>query len=263
MPVVSLLTDFGTRDGYVGAMKGVLLARDPGLTLVDVSHEIPPGDIAAASYVLGQAARWFAVESVHLVVVDPGVGSARRALALRCEGRFYVGPDNGVFSCVFASRARIDVHEISAPRFAPADASPVFHGRDVFAPAAAHLAGGGLLRELGPAVDPGSLVQRPWPAPELGGPRWRGEVVHIDRFGNLITNVPAPAEPLALLPAHGRVWAGKREIHFGRTYSDVPAGELIALFGSAGLLEIALNGGSAAASLRLDRGAVVEFAPLG
>ena len=262
---VALLTDFGTRDGYVGAMKGVLLSRAPAVALIDVSHEIPAGDVSAAAYVLSQAAPHFPAGTVHLVVVDPGVGSERRALALGSQGQFYVGPDNGVFSWVLAADPECRAHQISDPRFAPAAASPVFHGRDVFAPAAAHLARGGGLHELGAALDPRELVRCDGPAPQRHGERWSGAVIHVDRFGNLVTSLALAAE-LGLpgeKPCAARAWVGEREVRFARTYSDVAPGELVALRGSSGLLEIACNGGSAAAVLGIGRGAVVHFAPFG
>jgi S-adenosylmethionine hydrolase len=260
---VALLTDFGWRDGYVGALKGVLLSRAPALTLVDVSHEIPAGDVSAAAYVLSQAAPWFPAGTVHLVVVDPGVGSERRALALASKGQFYVGPDNGVFTLVLAADPHCQAHQISAPRFAPAEASPVFHGRDVFAPAAAHVACGGALHELGPALPPGELVRRDWPPAQREGERWSSAVIHVDGFGNLVTSLALPVEfsRSGEKLAAARVWVGAREIRFARTYGDVAPGELVALRGSSGLLEIACNGGSAAARLGVERGAVVHFAP--
>jgi len=259
-PIVTLLTDFGLRDGYVGAMKGVLLqqAGVVGLQLVDLTHEIVPGAIAAGAYVLHQAARWFPAGTVHLAVVDPGVGSARRGLACRIGDHFFVGPDNGLFTHVLGSGAPpCEAHAIVASRFARAEASPVFHGRDIFAPAAAHLAAGGALAELGPAAPTGSLVRLPWPEPEADAGELRGSVVHVDHFGNLITKLPV---------ASGGGLGGMAEIHGQslrvlRTYSDAPRGALLAVGGSSGLLEIARNGGSAAEALGAGPGAVVKWRP--
>jgi S-adenosylmethionine hydrolase len=252
--LVTLLSDFGVADGYVGAMKGAILARAPSLALVDLSHAIEPGDIDAASVVLAQAAPHFPAGTVHLAVVDPGVGSERRALACRIGSHFYVAPDNGLLSGVLES-ARIEaVHVISDPRFAPRDASPVFHGRDIFGPAAAHLALGGPLEALGPALDPQKLVRRVLPAPERAGDAWIARVQHVDRFGNLITNLALPAETAA-----GTARVGSHQIAFARTYSSVPPGTLLALRGSSGQLEIARSGASAAQELRIGRGAVVEW----
>ena len=159
--VVTLLTDFGLRDGYVAAVKGKLLAREPDLRIVDISHEIPPGDIDAAAYVLLQAAPHFAADTVHLVVVDPGVGGERRGLAARLGPHFFVAPDNGVLSRVLELSAASAVHEISSDEVVAGAASPVFHGRDVFAPAAAFLAGGGAIASLGSPLPSDSLVRIP------------------------------------------------------------------------------------------------------
>jgi S-adenosyl-L-methionine hydrolase (adenosine-forming) len=259
-PVVTLLTDFGQRDGYVGAMKGVVLARSGalGVQMVDLTHGITPGAIAEAAYVLHQAARWFPKGTVHLAVVDPGVGSARRPLACRIGEQFFVGPDNGLFTHVLGGGALpCRAHSIAAPEFAPSDASPVFHGRDIFAPAAAHLVSGGGLAALGPAIPPESLVRLPWPEPQTEGDALRGSVVHVDHFGNLITNVPV---------ASGGVLEGYAEIQGQsvrvlRTYSDAPRGALLAVAGSSGLLEIACNGASAAEALGVGLGAVVKWRP--
>jgi S-adenosylmethionine hydrolase len=254
--LVTLLSDFGLADGYAGAMKGAILAREPGLALVDLTHAIPPGDIDAGSVALAQAAPHFPAGTVHLAVVDPGVGSERRALACRIGAHFYVAPDNGLLSAVLELAPLEAVREISDPRFAPREASPVFHGRDIFGPAAAHLAVGGPLEALGPALDPQKLVRRSVSAPERAGDAWLARVQHVDRFGNLITNLRLPLETAA-----GTARVGSHRIAFARTYSAVPPGALLALRGSSGQLEIACNGASAADELRIGRGAVVEWRP--
>ena len=250
--LVTLLTDFGTRDGYVGAVKGVLLARRPELRLVDIAHEIPPGDVAAAAWVLLQAAPHFPADTVHLAVVDPGVGSARRALAARVGDQFYVAPDNGLLTHVLDLSAERAVHEITSPLLAPPDASPVFHARDVFAPAAASLACGDPIHGVGAAVPEDALV-RLVPEPRREGELLVGAVLHVDRFGNLIANlrVDASAGGLALLKG--------REVPLRRTYSDVAPGELVALRGSSGFLEVACNGGSAAEHVGAGRGDVIRL----
>jgi S-adenosylmethionine hydrolase len=250
--IVTLLTDFGSSDGYLGAMKGAILARQPELRLVDLSHEIPAGDIRAAAYVLLQAAPHFPDGTVHLVVVDPGVGTDRAALACRAGSQLYVGPDNGVLSWVLEGATDLVIHAISEPDFAPAEASSVFHGRDIFGPAAAHLAAGGALGELGEPRESGSLVRLPVGARRRGDV-WTGAVIHIDRFGNLISDIPA-SEPL-----RGSAEIAGRSIPAGRTYGDVPGGELLAVCGSSGRLEVACNGASAAALLGAARGDVIIF----
>ena len=251
--LVTLLTDFGSRDGYVAAVKGALLARAPDLRIVDVTHEIAPGDIQAAAFVLSQAAPGFPHDTVHLVVVDPGVGSARLALAGCIGAQLYVAPDNGVLGFVLAADEPGPFHAIESAAFASADASPVFHGRDVFAPAAAFLAQGGHPGELGRALRVPDLVRLPGPGPRVDGGETRGSIIHVDRFGNLISDVPLAAAP----PAGAVVELAGREIALARSYSDVEHGVLVALRGSSGLLEIAVNAGSAAADLGARRGDVV------
>jgi len=253
--LITLTTDFGLRDGYVAAMKGAILSSSPELRLIDVTHELPPGGIAAAAYVLRQAAPFFPAGTVHLVVVDPGVGSGRRGVACRCGSQLYVAPDNGVLSAVLESEPPLRAHEISRPQLWRKDPSPVFHGRDVFGPVAAHLAGGGDLGEVGEAIDPASLIRAPWPEPRLQGDVWTGAVIYVDRFGNLVTSVPL--EPGST--GAGSVEIGDRRLELARTYSDVPDGELLALRGSSGLLEIACNGGSAARMLGAKPGHVITF----
>jgi S-adenosyl-L-methionine hydrolase (adenosine-forming) len=252
--LLTLLSDFGLAEGYVGAMKGAILTREPALALVDLTHAIAPGDIDAASVALAQAAPHFPAGTVHLAVVDPGVGSERQALACRIGSHFYVAPDNGLLSGVLELAPVEAARAIADPRFAPRDASPVFHGRDIFGPAAAHLAVGGPLEALGPALDPQKLVRRSLPAPERAGDAWIARVRHVDRFGNLITNLALPAETSA-----GSARVGPHRIAFARTYSAVVPGALLALRGSSGQLEIARNGASAAEELRIGRGAVVEW----
>jgi len=250
--IVTLLTDFGSSDGYVGAMKGAMLARQPELRLVDLTHEIAPGDVVAAAYVLLQAAPHFPDGTVHLVVVDPGVGTERAALACAARSQLYVGPDNGVLSWVLEDAVDLVVHAISGPVFAPGQASAVFHGRDIFGPAAAHLAAGGVLSELGGRLDSSSLVRLERRARRDGNVR-TGTVVHVDRFGNLISDIPAAS------PLRGSVELAGRSIPVGRSYADVPRGELLALCGSSGRLEVACNGGNAAQLLGAARGDVIVF----
>lgn len=253
-PVVTLLTDFGVRDGYVGAVKGVLLTLCPGAQVVDVSHEIPPGDVDAGAYVLRQSARFFPPSAVHLAVVDPGVGSGRRALAVEADGVRFVAPDNGLLTFVLESAAAVSAHSIESPVLLRDDPSDVFHGRDLFAPVAAHLARGGDVRSVGPPLDPATLVRRPWPPVSIEGSARTGAVVYVDRFGNLITNLSVrPGE------ARGEVELGDRRIPVRRIYADVPAGEAVALRGSSGLLEVACNGASARERLGVGVGAVITW----
>ncbi len=243
MPIITLLTDFGTSDSYVAEVKGVLLSGAPGATLVDVSHAVPQGNIATAAYLIGRTWRHFPKGTVHFIVVDPGVGSTRRAVAVGREGHFFVAPDNGVLTSVVGSGA--EVWTLAEPE----GASPTFHGRDLFAPAAARLAMGATLADVGALVlEPPVLLASP--IPQYEGKRVHGEVLHIDRYGNLVTTLTT-----AVVPAYATLESEDMEIGpIRRTFSDVGKGELLAYWGSSGLLEIAVRDGSAARRLGIGIG---------
>jgi hypothetical protein len=270
LPVVTVTTDFGTADGYVGTMKGVILSIAPDARLVDLSQDIAPQDVRQAAYVLHATYPFFPPRTVHLVVVDPGVGSARRAIALRTPKGTFVGPDNGVFSYIMAEQPVEAVVELADPRYQLPEVSHTFHGRDIFAPAAAHLAAGVPLDALGPPVpDPITL---PLPQLAIDAEAISGEVLHTDHFGNVITSIGrltwrSDAPGLTLEPAFrsgrealtlrddGRVRAGGRTIDgIHRAYASVERGELLALVGSGGFLEVAVREGSAAERLELRPG---------
>ncbi len=245
--IITLLTDFGTADGYVGEMKGVLATGAPGAALVDVAHDVAAQDVDGARLALARYWRRFPAGTVHIVVVDPGVGGARDALAVESEGRFLVGPDNGVLSpALLHANARC----VSLP--VPTSAAPTFHGRDVFAPAAARLAQGVALDALGdPHTDP--VVRRTPEAIRRTDGTMAGIVITVDRFGNAVTNLMARRG--------GVVEIAGRRVPLARTYSDVGAGAPLALVGSSGLVEIAVRDGSAAALLGLRRGMPVVLIP--
>jgi S-adenosylmethionine hydrolase len=251
MPLVTMTTDFGTCDGYVGAMKGVILRLAPGTRIVDISHDVPPQDVQAAAYILLQAAREFPPGTIHLAVVDPGVGGKRREIIVD-DGKFrWVGPDNGIFSLACPSVR--SGFEIAAPTFRAPVVSATFHGRDIFAPAAARLAAGAFPSEAGPRVLlEGSLGGRPL-LMSHSGRQITGHVVHVDRFGNLITNIPAES-----LPGQASVRIGSAEIPLvSLMYEAVAKGQLVAYVGSSDTLEIAVRDASAAAALSLGRGEAV------
>jgi S-adenosylmethionine hydrolase len=251
--IVTLLSDFGTRDGYVGALKGVILARFPAARVVDLAHELAPGDVAAASAVLGQSAPLFPPGTVHLAIVDPGVGTSRRGLAIGVGGAaHYVGPHSGIFSAVLLDRAG---------RGSRARERRLWRGRSrrsSTAETCSRPCGAprerGSLADVGPALAPESLVRLPArePVPEPDG--LRGEVVHVDRFGNLITNLRAPGPESA---GAATLLVADRELALARTYGDAAPGELLAVVGSSGRIEIAVNGGSAADALSSSVGSVV------
>ena len=250
--IVTLTTDFGTADGYAGAMKGVILAAFPIARIVDLAHELAPGDVAAASESRARAAPFFPPRTVHVAVVDPGVGTARRGLALSLGEQFYVGPDNGIFTGVLELGGPAAARALENWGLWRASVSPVFHGRDIFAPVAAHLAGGGEFRDVGPVVAVDGLARLPLPVASGDATELRGEVVHVDRFGNLVTNLRADeGSAAASVEIAGQVLA------LSRTYGDVAPGALVAVVGSSGRIEVAQNGGSAAAHLEGGRGLVV------
>jgi hypothetical protein len=260
----TLLTDFGAADYYVGAVKGVLLARAPGATVVDLGHEVAPGDVEGGAWLLAAAARWYPPGTVHLAVVDPGVGSARRMLAAAAGGMLFVGPDNGLLppaaEAAAGSAGGVEWRAVTREDLRLPGPGDTFHGRDRFAPAAAWLLAGGTLAGLGPAVaDP---VRLALPAPRRDGPPGEagtvlhGRVAWIDRFGNLVTDLPA--EWLGDRPCRAEV-AGRAAERRAGHYREIPPGEAAVLPGSLGTLELALDGDSLARRWRVARGAAVTI----
>ncbi len=245
-PPIALLTDFGVSDGYVGAMKGVILDILPWAQVVDVTHEIAPQNVRQAAFVLQMVAPFFPRATVYVVVVDPGVGTERRAIAVFTDRGVFVGPDNGVFSWIFKHRKVYEVRELANPYYMRTQISATFHGRDVFAPFAAHIAAGVPASSIGPTIEDPVLFEIPEPQ-VLSDGQIIGEVIHIDGFGNMITNIRE--EHLA----GGASWqfeiAGERIEDFHRAYGFAQEGELMALIGSQGYLEIAVRNGHAAQRL--------------
>jgi S-adenosylmethionine hydrolase len=257
-PVVALLTDFGVRDHYAGAVKGVILGICPDATLVDISHEVPPHDVLAASLELSACYRYFPAGTVFLVVVDPGVGSDRKPVAAEAGGYRFVAPDNGVLSAVFRECPPRRVVELSESRFARPAVSRTFEGRDRFAPAAAWIAAGVDLESLGPVLADYRRLAIPDPA--AFGDEVRGTVLRVDRFGNLITNIDRRLVDRLAQGGRARlgVRAGGHPVErIVSTYADIAPGETCALFGSTDHLEIAAAAASAAEQLGLGRGAAV------
>ena len=258
-PVITLTTDFGTRDAYVGELKGVILtiaaARQRAVCVVDVTHEVARHDIVEGALALAAAAAVFPPGTVHVAVVDPGVETARRALAVAARGQVFIAPDNGLLTPCLEGAWRAVALE--AAEYRRPVVSRTFHGRDVFAPAAAHVALGLALDRLGPPLtDP---VRLPWDAARRSGEAMVGAVVHVDRFGNLITTIHEA--DLATLGPDVEVRIAGRRLPVVGTYGDLRPGRAGALVGSGGRLEIAVREGSAASRLRARRGAPVTVTP--
>ena len=249
---VTLLTDFGTSDGYVAAMKGVLAQIAPNVLIDDASHDIPPGDTRAAAFALRRYWRLYPAGSVHLVVIDPGVGSARKALVVQADERILIGPDNGVFTLVLTEAEEWSAYSAERADFFRTELSSTFHGRDVFAPLAAHLAAGRATADVGPRVENPILLELP--APTREGERTVGEVVYVDHFGNLVSNIP-----VSMITRSVRVRLGTYHVlPLSNTYSDAAVGAAVALINSDDVLEIGVRDGSAARHFRIGRGARIE-----
>ncbi len=255
--LITLTSDFGVTDHFTGVMKGVIHSIAPRSTIVDITHLIPPFEILEGAFTIAASYRWFPKKTIHVVVVDPGVGSARRPVLIEAAGQYFIGPDNGVFSMVLA-REKHKVRHLTAEQYRLQPVSETFHGRDIFAPAAAHLATGV------PPANLGKLVHDPWVIaglePVRTGKRfWVGAVLRVDRFGNLITNYRVEefpsvlSRPFELLAGLGRV------SRLAATFSEGEPGELLVVPGSAGYFEVAANQASAAQKLGVTAGSPLEL----
>jgi S-adenosylmethionine hydrolase len=254
-----LLTDFGISDHYVAALKGVILQLCPDAVLVDISHTISRHSVAEGAYVLSQAAPYFPEGSIHLAVVDPGVGTRRRRIVIEGRRCLYVGPDNGLLIPAARAEGIVKTVEITNKRLIRREVSATFEARDVFAPVAAHLASGLSIEDIGPKIS--NPVELSWGEVSLTPSGATGRVLHIDRFGNIVTNLPSsslsgipPSSPLRV-----RVGAAIASASASKSYGDVPEGKLIVLAGSGGFVEIAVNRGSAQEVLGAHVGAEVEL----
>lgn len=265
MAIITLLTDFGTHDEYAGVLKGVILTINPAATLVDLTHHIAAQDVQQAAYILKSAFGYFPEGTIHLSVVDPGVGSGRSIIAARHSGHHFIAPDNGLLSALWEPEEPAEVVRVENGALFLHPVSKTFHGRDIMAPAAAHLSLGRPLKELGPPVDPRRMVVSVLPQPgfnELG--QLEGEVIAVDGFGNLITNIQAnhlTAPPEAGTIRRIVIEAGTSRIYgLSDCYSQVAAGTVLAVMGSRNCLEIAVNRGRADQYLRIGKGAPVRVA---
>ncbi len=252
MPLITLTTDFGTRSPYVAAMKGVISNIASDATILDLSHEIPPQDVMQAAYFVRDAIPWFPEESIHVIVVDPGVGTSRLPLLINCNGLKLLCPDNGVWT-LLESTEPSEVYVLKNPAYWLEPVSNTFHGRDIFAPCAAALANGITAADLGQKVDTWQRLHLPTCIPTRDG--ILGEVVSIDHFGNLITNIPRDA----VLDRETRISIKDKTLsRLHRTYGDAPAGELIALISSSQFLELAVVHGHATSYLQAILGTPVH-----
>ena len=245
-PIITLLTDFGTADHYVSAMKGVILSIAPQARLVDVSHEVESQDVLSGAYLLANSVPWYPAGTIHLAIVDPGVGSDRRIIAGRWGDQIVIAPDNGLVSLVQQNTPADEIHELSDRQYFLPEVSNTFHGRDIMAPVAAHLACGTTLSALGAPVDHPLIIHVP--QPEVIENRLVGQVIHVDRFGNLVTNIKADQyREFAPKTVHikGRVISS-----LVVTYADVAIGRPLAVVGSSNMLEISVNQGNARAEDR-------------
>ncbi len=239
-PPLTLLTDFGTADYFVGAVKGAILSVNPNVPIVDITHEIPAQDIEAGAFILLAAYKTFPRGTIHVAVVDPGVGSARRPIIVTANDQFFVGPDNGIFSYISAHRT----FHVTAEKYFRPNPSSTFHGRDIFAPVAAALSTGVAPEEFGPEINDEVRL------PSLETPL---RIIHIDRFGNCVTNIRRETFQGRSLSINGKTIRTFRNF-----YGEASAGELFAIWGSAGFLEISVNGGSAARILDAKRGDTIS-----
>lgn len=242
--MISLLTDFGTADYYVGAVKGAILSVNPSAVIVDITHEIPPQEVAAGAFTLLAAYKTFPAGTIHVAVVDPGVGSTRRPIIVSANEHFFVGPDNGLFTYIYDREPSHRTIHVTADRFFRPDPSTTFHGRDIFAPVAAALSNGVAVEEFGAEINDEVRL------PSLETPL---RIIHIDRFGNCVTNITRDRSPSEI------VVKGRRISEFREFYGEGMGESLFAIWGSAGFLEISVNGGSAAKVLGAKRGDEVSF----
>lgn len=259
---ITLTTDFGIDDHYVAVMKGVILGISPTATIVDVTHQVPAYDITEASFTVSEAWRWFPKKTIHVAVVDPGVGSARRPILVEAGGHYFVGPDNGIFAMVYQPMLergeRVRVREITAEKYFRKPVSRTFHGRDVFAPVAAHLAKGVTPASFGKPIDDYLKLHSFWPR-RTSKRVWTGQVLKIDRFGNLISNFAIEEyEEIKTRPFELAI--GTEKLHrLALNYAEVEPGEPFVIVGSSGYLEVSVNQTHAARRLGCGVGAPIEL----
>jgi S-adenosylmethionine hydrolase len=246
--VITLLTDFGSADYFVGAMKGAILSINPLATIADITHEVPPQDIHSAAFTLLAAYDTFPAGTIHVAVVDPGVGSRRRPIVVRAGEHIFVGPDNGLFTYIYDREPSHQTFHVTAGKYFRQPPSTTFHGRDIFAPVAAALSTGVEVEAFGPRIDDEVRLENSL-LPEVKNGRLEGRIIHVDRFGNCITNFTRDVFDTGNLVINGETIGDFRDF-----YADSPRNEPFAIWGSAGFLEVSINGGSAAKKLGIKTG---------
>ena len=260
-PLITLITDYGTRDSYVAQMKGSILSINPRARIMDLNHEIAIFNLAEASYVVDQSARYFPPGTIFVVVVDPGVGSERRSMLLKtAQDHYFIGPDNGIFTLVMEREGVAEVHELTKPEyFRPGPVSETFHGRDIFGPVAAHVAAGEALSDFGPPMK--QLTRLKYITAGRMGTKVTGQIMHVDHYGNIITNVPKkifesdPLGKLVKVTIDGRTLS----VPVVKTYSSGPSDRIFAVFNSEDVFELAYNGKPASDSLKAKPGTALSI----
>jgi S-adenosyl-L-methionine hydrolase (adenosine-forming) len=254
-PVVTLITDFGSKDGYVGVMKGVITKINPSVKIIDISNNIESQDVFQAAYVLYSSYAYFPKGTIHVVVVDPGVGSKRKVLCLKTKDYLFLAPDNGVLSFIVAQEEYPSIREITNKELFLPEISDTFHGRDIFAPTAAHLSKGFNYKDLGKRVSKVKEIDLPKPIRSPGGVL-TGEIIYVDGFGNLISNINRDIiNRLSEKSGNLVIVVGREKLNkISNSYADVGEKKILAIFGSSGYLEISLNHGSARDVLNLKKG---------
>lgn len=256
-PIITLITDFGLRDEYVGVLKGVILTLAPKVRLVDITHLIPPQGVQTASHLLARSCTYFPPGTVHLVIVDPGVGSSRSILAIAADSHYFIGPDNGVFTPVFLRAGSLRVHRVTAADLFLDNVGATFHGRDIMAPVAARLAAGLALDHVGPRIPVEDCVHTLQETGIRTGDMLQGEILHVDNFGNLCTNITRQEVEIFASGKEIFIWVNETLIPFCHAYADQDKGRLLALYDSHDYLEIAINQGNAAQELDMAIGSII------
>jgi S-adenosyl-L-methionine hydrolase (adenosine-forming) len=256
-PILTLTTDFGLSDHYAGTMKGVILGICPRANIVDISHLVSPFEITEGAYLVAQAYRYFPKKTVHVVVVDPGVGTARRPILMEAAGQYFVAPDNGVLSMIY-NREKSKIRLISNDKYFHHPVSRTFHGRDIFSPVAAHLATGVPPSRMGKVIE--DYFRPAFQKPTRAGKRtWSGRILKIDRFGNIITNFHIEDFPDLEKRNFAMVIGPQETSVLAHTYAETSPGELFLIVGSGGYLEVSVSQGSAAKAIGCESGALAEL----